>query len=237
MSYAIDQLETTVERQQEDTLDQSGTQTVVRRFTGLRADIDILAAGFPGYPKSIAQVGDSPLAELSVTMAGGSVVVEAPISIEWNRRTASSTAPLSERPRYKDKLAALSQETLQLIEKMASGQEDSNAFVPTDPDIQRYLKKRLAGESQFLRPDPQFQYVARYHRGSSFQPDQGYVGVVYPKSTLVSALGIPGDISSGMLAGEYLCEELDFSASSDGSRTLQMTFRWALVWDEDYTHA
>lgn len=237
MSYTIDQLETTVERQQEDTLDQSGTSTVVRRFTGLRADIDILAAGFPGYPKSVAQVGDSPLAELSVTMAGGVVAVETPISIEWNRRTASTSAPLSEHPKYKAKLEALSQETLQLIEKMANGQEPSTAFVPADPDIQRYLKKRLAGQSQYLRPDPQFQYVARYSRGSSFQPDQGFVGVVYPKATLVSALGIPGDISGGMLAGEYLCEELDFSASSDGSRVLQMTFRWALVWDADYTHA
>jgi len=236
MSSVINQIETTPERQSEYTLDQSGASTLVRRFTGTRSDIDSLAATFAGYPKSITPIGDSPLAELSVTYAGGVTVVETPISIEWNRRTASTTAPWAEHPRYATKLAALSNETRQLIEKMANGQEDSDAFVPSDTDVQAYLAKRLAGNDNYLRPDPQFQYVARYHRGASFQPDQGVVGNVYTKATLVSYLSIPSDVSTGMLTGEYLCEDLDFAAASDGSRVLQMMFRYAVTWDPDYPH-
>lgn len=237
MSYVKDGTDTTVEAQSDYTLDQSGTETLVMRFRGLRSDCETLAATYASFPKTIVQVGDSPLADITITLAGGSTPTDEPISIEWNRRTASMQLPLGQHQNYADAINALGPSELKSLNDILDRKMDPADVSWVDPDIDAYVAKYLSGVREFFRPDPQFQYVAKYQAGSAFQPEQGDVGVVYSKSTLVSELGIPTDIAAKIQDGEYLCEELDFDGASDGSRVLQMTFRYAVEWDHDlYTH-
>lgn len=237
MSYTKDGTDATVQAQSDYTLDQSGTETLVMRFRGLRSDCETLAATYSSYPKTIVQVGDSPLADITITLAGGSTPTDEPISIEWNRRTASIQLPLRQHPNYSAAIDALGPSELKTLNDILEGKTDPADVSWVDSNIDAYIAKYLSGVREFFRPDPQFQYVAKYQAGSSFQPDQADVGVVYSKTTLSSELGIPSDIQAKLQDGEYLCEELDFDGASDGSRVLQMTFRYAVEWDADlYPH-
>jgi hypothetical protein len=223
-----------VELQPEVIRDPRGTSALVRRWRGLRANVDALAASVDGFlPYSIAQEGDGPVATISITYAGGADPnPDDPIEIQFIPRGAVSQAPLAEFPRYATAIAGLTESNKSLLNQIVNGQADYTVTW-ADPDVAEYTEKRLSGIDSYFRPSFSFNYQARYPATTSFYPSLATTGLVYTKAQIVSALAVPSDVASKMPSAlSYLAESVEYEAGADGSRVLSMSFLYG-SWDPD----
>ena len=187
---------------------------------------------------------DGPNARIEIEYTGSTTPTNDPITIDWTVATRAAQVPLEEHPNYKDAITALTRSQLITFRQMLDGSPDQDvdstnlATITADADLVELIVKFLAGVTSYLRPEPVLTVQYRYQATATPRPDMGRVGTVYEKSVLITALTIPLDIQGAMPAGEYLCEDVDWGAASDGSRVLTQTFRFATEWDPDlYTHA
>lgn len=219
--------------------------TTVRRFEGTRSYMESLAVSAQNSGlKYVLSPGDGPNATLDIEYSGSTTETENPISTEWSVTTRAAQVPIEEHDNYRASIAALTRAQLIAFRQMLDGAKDSEiesadlATIIADADLVELISKYLGGVTSYLRPEPVLTVQYRYQATAAARPDMGNVGTVYEKSVLAAELNIPLDILAKMPEGEYLCEDVDWGAGSDGSRVLTQTFRFATQWDPDlYTHA
>jgi hypothetical protein len=214
--------------------------STIRRYKGTRSNIDTLAATAQSLNLSyVVSPDDGPTATLEVEYTGSTAATNDPISTEWNVSTRAAQVPIEEHTNYASDIAALDRTELIAFRQMMNGSLDSEvdptslATITAVADLVECISKNLAGVTSYLRPEVVLNLQYRYQAASTARPDMGRVGQVYSKSALITALSIPSDIQSAMPAGQYLCEDVDWGASSDGSRVLTQSFRHAVAWDAD----
>ena len=200
------------------------------------------------------------LATLTWTLAtgpsGSTSQTDDPISTDWQIETPSEVVPLSEHPDWASEASDFNTDDPLAYETFISYWADEIqksdigdaawATIESDyPFLFEATKKKRRGVKGYYRGAPTLTVVDRYQRQAPNSADTAKVNVAYTRSTLITALQsrpsgdqMPSDVASNLVEGEWLCESVSRRTSSDGSREVTQTFRWAPKWDDDlYEHA
>ena len=246
---------TTVEQQSRIEWSPSNYRTVITTV-GARASIETLAGLYQvaGTPYSITPLegGD---AMVEATYQGEITPTEDPITTEWTFTTRGAVVPIEEHPAVLSAVSSListwsgSGEStvyagLRALKQYLDGEDISGIDSAKVTDIQANAtlvaasRKKIAGTTSYLRPEPVLAVIKRYQAGAAFVPNLADVGTVYTNAQLNTALSIPAAYYSEMPSGEWLAEEVEIGWAADGTKVAQQSFRYAVSWDSDlYTHA
>lgn len=236
----------------------NGGTTTTRRWRGIRSDVESISALIADkIPFQITPESGTPYAVLTMEVPGENITTDYQFTVK------SSQVPTIEHPAVvADLKSAIDTGKLLGIDEQyvyrafAWGFENPDEpwpkplemsdttynqiilDLPKHPAIIWSWKKAWLGIKSYYRPEPCLVIQTRYSPTVKELPTITDVGVVYDRDILIATFEIPTAIQDVMpTTGEWLCEDLDYGAASDGSRMASQTFRYAVKWDADlYLH-
>ena len=236
----------------------NGGTTTTRRWRGIRSDLESISTLIANkIPWHLAPESGTPYATLSMEIPGED------ITTDYQFTAKSAQVPIIEHPVVVSDLKAalgvtdvLGIDEQYMYRAFAWGFENPDEPWPKPIELaqEQYTeivseielhpamlwawRKAWIGIKSYYRPEPCLTIQTRYSPTVVELPEITDVGVVYDRATLIDAFDIPEQIRAVMpTEGEWLCEDLDYGASSDGSRMASQTFRFAVKWDDDlYIH-